>query len=280
MKIFTLFVLLICGFQLNAQMLNGDFESWTNASPTNWFTDNVIGIAVPITQTSDAHSGSSAVRGEVVTFLSSFISPLMQAGPAASGFVISEKYYTFKGWFKFSPVGGDELYVIAVMYSGSNVIGSGEVHISNTVGSYTEVTMPITYVDATVPNKMTMVVTIDGPNGGDPHLGSIFYADNFSMSTTVSAVKDQLNEMSFKLEQNYPNPFNPSTTIKYSIPSASDVVFTVYNTLGNEVSKETFFRTAGEHTMNFNASGLSSGVYFYKLTAGGFTSTKKFILMK
>ncbi len=85
----------------------------------------------------------------------------------------------------------------------------------------------------------------------------------------------------FNLEQNYPNPFNPSTTISYSIPSSSFAQLNVYDVLGNEVVtlvKEE--KSAGSYEVNFNAEGLTSGVYFYKLSAGSFLSTKKMLLLK
>lgn len=85
----------------------------------------------------------------------------------------------------------------------------------------------------------------------------------------------------FALEQNYPNPFNPSTTISFALPSAQDVTVTIFNLLGQEmrtVVNERF--DAGVHRVNFDASDLVSGVYFYRIDAGQFSATKKMILMK
>lgn len=85
----------------------------------------------------------------------------------------------------------------------------------------------------------------------------------------------------FVLEQNYPNPFNPSTSIKFSVPQTGFVELKVYDIMGREaaslISGELI---AGNYTADFNALGLGSGVYFYKLTANGFTDTKKMILVK
>ncbi|HVO74144.1 MAG TPA: T9SS type A sorting domain-containing protein [Ignavibacteriaceae bacterium] len=90
----------------------------------------------------------------------------------------------------------------------------------------------------------------------------------------------------FALEQNYPNPFNPSTTIRFTLPMKAKVEVKVYNTLGQEVASilNNEFE-AGIHEINFDASNLSSGVYFYMLKAQGadastFTFTKRMILMK
>jgi photosystem II stability/assembly factor-like uncharacterized protein len=86
---------------------------------------------------------------------------------------------------------------------------------------------------------------------------------------------------SFELLQNYPNPFNPVTRIKYNIPSDAYVTLNVYNSLGEEVaSLVNTEQTAGFYETSFNAVNLSSGVYYYKLTAGSFSVTRKMILIK
>jgi hypothetical protein len=85
----------------------------------------------------------------------------------------------------------------------------------------------------------------------------------------------------FSLEQNYPNPFNPSAKIRFSIPTKQNVRLTVFDQLGNEV--ETLVNenlAAGTYEADFDGSGLSSGAYFYRFTAGEFTETKKMILVK
>jgi hypothetical protein len=86
---------------------------------------------------------------------------------------------------------------------------------------------------------------------------------------------------SFQLMQNYPNPFNPSTRIEFGIPKQGFVKLTVYNSAGKEVtSLVNELLSAGNYDVPFDASGLSSGVYFYKLSAGNFVETKKMILVK
>jgi len=85
----------------------------------------------------------------------------------------------------------------------------------------------------------------------------------------------------FVLEQNHPNPFNPTTKIKYQIPELSFVTLKVYDVLGNEVATLVDEELpAGEYEVEFEGRGLSSGLYFYKLSAGNFIETKKMILMK
>jgi hypothetical protein len=85
----------------------------------------------------------------------------------------------------------------------------------------------------------------------------------------------------FTLNQNYPNPFNPSTIISYSLPQASNVKISVFNAIGQPVRViENGFKSAGVYSVSFNASELSTGVYFYKIEAGQFSQIRKMMLIK
>jgi hypothetical protein len=85
----------------------------------------------------------------------------------------------------------------------------------------------------------------------------------------------------FELSQNYPNPFNPNTMIKYSIPHASIVKMKIYDILGREIATLiNEMKSAGRYTVTFNATKMSSGVYFYQLQAGAYSETKKLLLLK
>ena len=99
-------------------------------------------------------------------------------------------------------------------------------------------------------------------------------------ATTEIAASDNL-PITFSLHQSYPNPFNPTTKIDFEIPSSSFVTLKVYDALGREV--ETLvaeIKPAGYYSVNFEGSKLSGGIYFYKITAGNYSDTKKFILLK
>lgn len=102
------------------------------------------------------------------------------------------------------------------------------------------------------------------------------------MYVNPTSINDNLNSPNrFCLYQNSPNPFNPTTVIKYQIPKASYVILKIYDVIGNElatlVNRE---RAAGIYEVEFNSSGLSSGVYIYQLRAANFLATKKMILTK
>ena len=100
-------------------------------------------------------------------------------------------------------------------------------------------------------------------------------------SVYVDRTKKGLLPEKFTLEQNFPNPFNPGTTIQYALPYRSRVTLTIYNTLGQlVVTLVSDDIEAGYHTVQFDASNLATGVYFYRMQAGDFVQTRKLILMK
>jgi hypothetical protein len=103
--------------------------------------------------------------------------------------------------------------------------------------------------------------------------GSYEYSNEVNVDVTLP--------LEYTLEQNYPNPFNPSTTIKYAITEDGFVKLAIYNMLGEEVATiVNNIQKAGRYEVNFNASGLSSGVYVYRIEAANFTASKKLMLMK
>ena len=84
-----------------------------------------------------------------------------------------------------------------------------------------------------------------------------------------------------ELDQNYPNPFNPTTNIRFGLPSSGLVNLTVYNMLGQKVAElVNDNKAAGWHTIAFDASKLSSGIYFYKIQSGNYVKTNKMLLVK
>ncbi|HEX7356549.1 MAG TPA: T9SS type A sorting domain-containing protein [Ignavibacteriaceae bacterium] len=105
---------------------------------------------------------------------------------------------------------------------------------------------------------------------------------NFVATTIPTSVEGENTVVdNYYLEQNYPNPFNPSTKINYGLKKSGNVEITVYNVLGNKVATlVNGYKSAGMHSVDFNAANLASGIYFYKIVTPGFIQTKKMILEK
>ena len=112
--------------------------------------------------------------------------------------------------------------------------------------------------------------------------GFVVYVDKVQMLGTIGINPIGSNiPREFALHQNYPNPFNPTTKIKFDIPRNTDVTLEVYNSLGQVV--QTLYKgyaNAGYYETDFNASGLPSGAYFYRLVTRDFTQVKKMMLVK
>jgi hypothetical protein len=99
--------------------------------------------------------------------------------------------------------------------------------------------------------------------------------------TSVSEIVDSAVPIRFELEQNYPNPFNPTTTISFSVPNSEFVKLSVFNTLGQQVATIVNEQlNAGQNKLLFDASNLVSGIYYYRIEAGNFTSTKRLVLLR
>ena len=144
-------------------------------------------------------------------------------------------------------------------------------------------------------NKPVDVIVAEIVGRGSDPLNSIAIAKQYAVNTIayyntnfansiITGVRDLPQIVNkFNLFQNYPNPFNPSTIIKYSIGQSSQVSIKVYNILGREVAVlMNEQKNPGEYELTFNSAkyNLASGVYFYKLSGGGFTSAKKMLLIK
>ncbi len=138
---------------------------------------------------------------------------------------------------------------------------------SNSVKEYS-------FVDASIPLSASSISYRLKQIDND---GGFSYSDEIIVETLhVTSLPTE-----YTLEQNYPNPFNPSTTIKFGLPTDSKVVLEVYNIIGEKV--KTLVNksiSAGYHEVEFTGTALPSGIYIYKLATEGFTSTKKFVLMK
>jgi hypothetical protein len=132
-------------------------------------------------------------------------------------------------------------------------------------------------------SHMTGNLSVRWPTGVVEDLGTVNADQHIHVVETIPTdVAGQEPIVSrFALSQNYPNPFNPTTVIAYSVPVGSNVTLKLFDALGREVATLVDgFLSAGTYQATFDASSLSSGMYFYRLTAGSFGDTKKLVVLK
>lgn len=149
------------------------------------------------------------------------------------------------------------------------------------VSSYTSVTSIEPHMGYWVKASRDGELILDAVGGAQ---GTVNIVDSGELPPDpvfLTSVSETRVPTAFSLEQNYPNPFNPTTTIRYTLPVRSYVTLTVFDPVGREISRLVNQEVeAGYHTVEFNASGLASGVLFYRLQAGGFVQSHKVVFLR
>jgi len=154
----------------------------------------------------------------------------------------------------------------------------GEVNSGN-VGSWSKIGFIQGYGNSNSPKSYSFMDR-NAPSGKVQYrLKQMDFDGKYKFSNVVEVNVDVLNRL--ELSRNFPNPFNPTTTINYNLPNVSKVKLVIFDVTGREVATlVNEFQSAGKHSVNFNASRLASGVYYYRIQAGTIVQTKKMILMK
>jgi hypothetical protein len=206
--------------------------------------------------------------------------PALQTGEYEAGLTSEDGLLTF---LRGTPDGGH--YLIAINLT-SEMIDNASADFSNyffnygssTAGWNGEIVFGDIYDDG-----FTAPVTGSGQGQPIENISLAPYSVKIvsfeSLATSTEGEGDR--PQGYKLDQNYPNPFNPSTTITFYMPQAEKLTLSVFDITGRQVA--TLIdrpMNAGSHTQTFDASALSSGIYFYRLEAGDFQSVQKMMLVK
>ena len=211
--------------------------------------------------------------------------------PPAAG---QYNYITLAGILNLSTT--PKPYVSFWMKKADNGTGYVSFEVSNDAGLTWTVLANPSFSGSNYSNFLYSLANYRQPNilvriGAYSPYGSTYLLDDITIadSTGATGINNFKSEIptEYQLAQNYPNPFNPSTMIRYALPFASKVVIRIYNVVGQEVMLlRNEINSAGIYEVPFKPSNLSSGIYFYRITAEqidgskSFTSTKKMILMK
>lgn len=181
--------------------------------------------------------------------------------------------------------GRDRIYTVNIANGEATLIGA--TGFTRPTGGLAFDPLGVLFGAIGTPAQANDLITIDTASGAGTLIGSTGLTGlaglamrTDSISTSVGPPTDGL-PLTTRLEQNYPNPFNPSTRITYSVRSSGFVSLKIYDVLGREVatlvSEE---KQPGTHDVAWDGSDASSGVYFYRMTAGEFSATRKLLLMK
>lgn len=153
----------------------------------------------------------------------------------------------------------------------------------NTSGEWIELEWDLSGVDADPYDRVVIIMDLQG-DPGDGSDDFIWFLDDFNFSTgeaTSSEIVETGIPQTLELNQNYPNPFNPTTNIEFALPENSQTTLEVFDMLGQRVA--TLIdqpMSAGTHSINFDASYLTSGIYIYRIQAGNSVQTRKLTLIK
>ena len=286
-----------------------NFESYSNSNDLN-LTWQPFGV--DLTLTSDPDSVKEGNNAAVITYnvTPSTSYTLIRKNNIIPGLNFSELSGGLQFWLKGD---GSSNKINVRLFNGNEMWGSNSFSLKST--DWTHIGIPFT-VDTTAgfrylgndpqnPIWSGDIGTQEQLMGDlanvdqiffeirDPEQNNITYSivldkiegvDNLSSDAIISGISGKENSTTpnkFELSQNYPNPFNPSTVIRYQLPKSELVKLTIYNLLGQKVAELINEKqTEGLHQVTFNAANLSSGVYFYSIKAGSFTSTKKMVLLK
>jgi hypothetical protein len=282
----SVFLLILFSSLAFAQIPNAGFESWTNSEPDGWITNNIPPTLSTVLQSSDGHTGSSAVKLVFGSFLTLPWGANLYTGDAQTdniGFPVSEQYGSLRGFYKLDSSPNKILTITVTLKKDGNYITAGGADaFGGSVPNYTEFIIPMTYLTGDIPD--TAIITISYYDTSETWTaGGGAYVDDLSFGDFVEVreITETQAPSTYRLFQNYPNPFNPETKIEYSIPEESFVNLKVYNVIGQEVATlVNQHQKAGTYRADFNAEEMQSGIYIVKLTANKFTKSIKMTLLK
>jgi hypothetical protein len=276
----TLFVAsLMISALIRAQVPNAGFESWTAGNPDGWACSNVPAAGlINIFQSTDSHTGNYACRGNVVDFYGTPMGPVIQSGPAARGFAVSQQYHSLELYYKFAPLGGDRFAVNAALLKNGNPIAQAIAALPATVDAYTHLTVPFNYTTTDTPDTCIIQISINGPTTGtDLHVGSVMYVDDLLLSLSTGT-----GPALAATSRGKPFPDPAVDIIHIPVPSddqgpysiiISDLQGRVIQT-DNQIRKE---RT--DNSISVSIRDLPVGGYFFMLRGQGKSCTGKFTVI-
>jgi len=270
----TRLLLLLCAFLsstgISAQIPNGDFEAWTDGSPDMWLSNNVETLnLIPITQSTNAYSGSFAVKGEILPSFpgtDNLLFPVL----ISDQIPLSENPFAVNGWYILTAASPQmSLTVLVTLFDDQNgAVGFGGTSIPTT-STYTNFSVPIDYSYGSGGNaayaQINFITNDDGI--GEPTTGDFFIIDDLSFTTAVGIEELVEGSKTMSIPSIYPQPCAASCTIELTITEDQQITALAFDLLGNEVTEIYSARLpSGEHRLNWTPdSNLPNGMYLIQL---------------
>lgn len=245
----------------NAPITPGDFEMWIKIKISTDGTPD----------TDDQFHAAVAIDPDFLSNLNVYTSTVVPAASGVGGYYFALDQFTgpvvndaitYNTWFWEKIVASGDTVSVWTFADGSSPSDTAQ-HVFTTEN--------VTNAAPTL-----IIVGVFNDDSSSVHISDVYYNESpLGIEDNATIASD------YKLNQNYPNPFNPVTHISYTVPKSGQVNLTIFNVLGEEVSKlvnEVII--PGTHTTTWNAENMPSGVYFYRLDAGSFSQTNKLLLIK
>jgi hypothetical protein len=272
---------IVSAFLLKAQIPNASFENWTGTEPNGWTTYNGFPAGL-VTQSSDAHTGSSAIRLNVVPFIGSNSGGSIWSASAASSFYfpVSSAPMALHGWFKFHSTVSTESFVVL---SGTKSMGAATASAagSNPTNTlvYTEFIVNYNYIGTPAADSAFIFISLTEPDS--VRYGTYAIIDDLSFGPIGPSGVADLNVDPI-LEPSSPNPASEFSTIIYRLNGSSTVSLCLYDLLGKKIMTllDDLHQGSGHYKIPTDISNLPGGIYFYHLTVNGQLFTQKLMVAK
>ena len=273
----------------NAQFItNNGFETWTGSDPANWTSPNSLtsgfGVTTVTKETVDVYAGLNSAKLVTTPVLGTPVPGILTNGtitlsaPYVNGGVpFTDRPASFKGYYKYTPAGGDFCFMSAALFKtgASDTIGYAQFTNLATVGAYTLFQADFTYSLPDNPDTIQIIISSSNPNAAVN--GSVLKVDALYLEGGTLGISKYhlLNNISI-----FPNPVNDNLIVNYSFESKSNASIKIINSLGISVYETDNISAGNNNSININTSNLTPGIYFLTILSGNKTETRKFVVVR
>jgi hypothetical protein len=268
-------------FKSFAQIPNSSFETWNNPDPANWETSNVNGGSViNVTQVTNAHAGSKAMRLQAWTYQGYVFSAVAVCPANGNFFPNVGQPLTITGWYISNLLGGDKVMVSAALQKNNTTISGASVTFSNTTSVYQQFSATFVYSNQQNSDSAAVTVGLFASNGGGVGLnpGSYVIVDDLQFGSSLpTGINENGNEKESESELLIGlNHSENSLKMIYSLPNESNVKIQLQDLTGKVIKDMlTTQQQAGTYRIIESTEGLDSGIYLVKLETGDKILVKK-----